>query len=252
MTVKVEEFINPKSMLTPGGVAAVVATASGATFTNFGLSLPFALTIFSFFFAGVVFHSKEFNDGSIGFFGRGFYYLLNVIIIFAMATGTHAILDKKKGGLVLEFNLINSAYAQSGGDSLPTLKQRKPLFYDWTQSKDSIALQVPKNDALTYQVTQEQSGLKAWFVDKGVLQADYKVKLKIDKSKLPEIPKSVKWMLPQDQFGTGSFITTNKDENFQIEMDVWKSFILEAEVELESGNKIKIYNNINPGMAIAQ
>ncbi|WP_445402024.1 hypothetical protein [Zobellella sp. An-6] len=134
MTIKVEEFINPKSMLTPGGMAAVVATASGAAFSMFDLSLPLSLLLFSLIFTGVVFHSKEFTDGSIGVFSKGFYYLLNAIIIFAMATGTHAVLDKEKGGLTLELNLINSVYAESLGDDLPALKQKKPLFYDWTRA----------------------------------------------------------------------------------------------------------------------
>ncbi|WP_445402022.1 pYEATS domain-containing protein [Zobellella sp. An-6] len=105
---------------------------------------------------------------------------------------------------------------------------------------------------MIYQATQDQSGLKAWLADKGILQPDYKIMLQIDESKLPERAISVKWALPRDQFGSGPVVTTNRDENFQIKIDAWKSFNLEAEVELESGEKMKIYNNINPGMAVVK
>lgn len=131
---KTDEFVNPKSMVTPGFAAATVATIAGALFSMFGIALPAALIILSFFTGAVVFHSKEFADPEMKGWAKGFYYILNSLIIFAMATGTHAVLDKGKGKgtSIAEAGspFFVAAYAQEGPQNPPLLKQERPFFYD--------------------------------------------------------------------------------------------------------------------------
>ena len=61
MAITVEEFVNPKSMITPGAAAALVAVVAGACFSMFGIVLQWSLIALSFFVGYVVFYSKEFK-----------------------------------------------------------------------------------------------------------------------------------------------------------------------------------------------
>ena len=135
----IEEFVNPKSMITPGAAAAVVATVSGAFFSMFSIALPVALLIFSLFVGAIVFYSKEFAEEGMGIASKIFFYALNSLIIFAMATGTHAVLDNRTTSVAWNTtSFVQPAHAQEKATNIPLLKQNRPLFYDWTRgSTDS-------------------------------------------------------------------------------------------------------------------
>jgi hypothetical protein len=134
MATTVEEFVNPKSMTTPGAMAALVATVAGAFFSMFGIGLPPSLIVLSFFVGVVVFYSKEFADPKMTKWAKGFFYVLNSIIIFAMATGTHALLDREKRNPTRPgVSFLATAYAQGAQQSPTVLTQKRPFFYDWTK-----------------------------------------------------------------------------------------------------------------------
>ena len=133
MAITVEEFVNPKSMITPGAAAALVAVVAGACFSMFGIVLRWSLIALSFFVGYVVFYSKEFADPTMTKGAKSFFYILNSLIIFAMATGTHAVLDKTSPLATADVSFIQFAYAQEVKQNILPFKQKRPFFYDWTK-----------------------------------------------------------------------------------------------------------------------
>ncbi len=242
MAITVEEFINPKSMITPGAAAAIVAMVAGAFFSMFGIALPASLIILSFFVGAMVFYSKEFADPKMTKLAKGFFYILNSIIIFAMATGAHAVLDKKKGAYSLETgaSLLRAVYAQEMQQGIPLLKQERPFFYDWTKGNPVPKTSTPASkDIVKYKVEKDFGAVKGVFVNVGLVTPDYKVQVEIDKSKLAGEVKSVMWDLSQGYFPKDKVMSTDKSKNFRMNIEAWKPFEIGAEIELESGEKLR-------------
>ena len=245
MAIAVEEFVNPKSMITPGAAAALVATIAGALFSIFGLTLAASLISLSFFVGLVVFHSKEFSDPGMKQWAKGFFYVLNSFIIFAMATGTHAVLDKGERtprGSVVTSLFIRAAHAESSQPVTPTLKQQRPFFYDWTKgSWGKVAAPEWKNNPIIFKAEKDFGPVKRFFVEVGLATPDYKVTVEIDKSKLPANAriKSVRWNLPHAYFDTDDLTLTDSTKNFALGIEAWRPFVIGAQIELESGETLR-------------
>lgn len=237
MAVSTEEFVNPKSMMTPGFAAAAVATVAGALFSNFAIALPASLMILSFLFGAIVFHSKEFADPSMKYVAKAFFYIINSLIIFAMASGTHSVLDPSKRTTRSNagFAIVGSAYAQATASSTPTITQERPFFYDWT--KATSTLDKPPADAGVIKVTTKKDfgSIKDFFVKARLATPDYKVHIELDKSNLPGEVKSVTWYLPQEYFSKKSLTATDEAKNFAFNVEAWRPFSLSAKIELKSG-----------------
>jgi len=85
---RVSEFLNPKSMLTPGICGAVIMTitnACGAAFGMVGLSRTFFSLGLSFLIGTLVFAAR-----AKSIWQKAVFYVLNSLIIFSMATGTNS------------------------------------------------------------------------------------------------------------------------------------------------------------------
>jgi hypothetical protein len=250
MAITVDEFVNPKSMLTPGAAAAVVATISGALFSMTGLTIAGTLILLSFFVGAVVFHSKEFSDPSMKLWVKWFFYILNSFIIFAMATGTHAVLDKDRRAenrASMPGLFIATASAQSSQPTSPVLTQQRPFFYDWTKgASDSPVVVRSKTNPIVFKAEEDFGPVKGFFVNAGLATPDYKVTVEIDKSKLPigaQI-KAVKWNLPQQYFDTSDITLTESTRNYAVSIEAWKPFKIGADIELTSGQILQWDNAI--------
>ncbi len=241
MAITVEEFINPKSMITPGAAAAIVATAAGAFFSLFGIVLQVSLIVLSLFVGVIVFHSKEFADPEMTKWAKGFFYILNSIIIFAMATGTHAVFDKTARSAIASISFIRPVYAQEKQPSDPSLKQKRPFFYDWTKG-DHVPKSTGSEDVgiVKSTVNKDFGKLKGLFVAAGIATPDYKVQVEIDKSKVPGHVMSVTWDLPKAYFAQDKVTTTDKSKNFKLNIQAWNPFEIGAEIELASGEKLRL------------
>lgn len=239
--MNLEEFVNPKSMVTPGFAAAIVATVAGALFSMFGLALPLALIALSFFVGAVVFLSREFADPQMRSIAKGFLYVLNSLIIFAMATGNHSLLDQRgRTGSPPRVSVVGSAYAQeTHSEKIPVLKQERPFFYDWTKATAAHAGMDDKG-IIRFEATKDFGKFKAIFIDAGVMTPDYKVRVGINQSKLPGEVKSVTWYLPAAYFVHDKVKTADTSRDFAISIDAWKPFVAGAEIELTSGEKFRI------------
>lgn len=82
--------------------------------------------------------------------------------------------------------------------------------------------------------------LKGFFVSAGLVTPAYKVHLEIDQSKFPGDIKSVTWHLPAAYFVKDRVTVSEATKNFGVSIDAWKSFGISADVELKSGEKVRM------------
>ena len=240
MAAKTEEFVNPKSMVTPGFAATIVATIAGALFTMFGIALPATLIILSFFVGCIVFHSKEFADPKMRRWSKAFFYILNSLIIFAMATGTHSVLDQRKSSHAeAGIPFIRAVYAQEIQPGCPVLKQERPFFYDWTTATPRSEARPGDKVIVRFMAEQDFGKVKGFFVSAGLVMPTYKMQLEIDKAKLPGEIKSVTWHLPE-YFAKKTVTVSEGTKNCGVSIDAWQPFAIGADVELMSGEKFQL------------
>lgn len=81
----VDEFLNPKSMLTPGAAGSLTMAISNSLYIAFAAPAAISTATLSLLFALVVFRAQR-----IPFWQRVVFYILNALIIFSVAFGTNA------------------------------------------------------------------------------------------------------------------------------------------------------------------
>jgi hypothetical protein len=82
---KVEEFLQPKAMLTPGIAGGVTMLIANALWVAFSLPPRWTSLVLSFLLGLLVFVAK----GGVPPWQRAVYYLLNSLIIFSVSIGTN-------------------------------------------------------------------------------------------------------------------------------------------------------------------
>ena len=82
---KVEEFLQPKAMLTPGIAGGVTMLIANALWVAFSLPPRWTSLLLSFLLGLLVFAAK----GGVPVWQRAVYYLLNSLIIFSVSIGTN-------------------------------------------------------------------------------------------------------------------------------------------------------------------
>jgi hypothetical protein len=114
------EFLNGKSMITPGVAGAVVILISNTAFTQFGISAKWCSLILSFLLGTLVF------AGTLApLWQKAIFYLLNSAIIFAVAVGTNQVGTR-----------LTEPHPATGDRPSPVLKgeakpRERPWFHDW-------------------------------------------------------------------------------------------------------------------------
>ena len=83
---KLEDFLKPESMMTPGVAGAITMTISNTLWVQFGLQQRWSALALSFAFGALVFTATR-----LKVWQRGVYYLLNSLIIFSAAAGSNYI-----------------------------------------------------------------------------------------------------------------------------------------------------------------
>jgi len=82
---KVEEFLQPKAMLTPGIAGGVTMLIANALWVAFSLPPRWTSLVLSFLVGLLVFVAK----GGVPAWQRAVYYVLNSLIIFSVSIGTN-------------------------------------------------------------------------------------------------------------------------------------------------------------------
>lgn len=269
MTIDVHEFLNPKSTLTPGILASFVAFSSGAFFVSFHWTMPFCMLLFSFFFALFVFLSREFQEGKLPWYSKAFLYTANAIIVFTLSTGMHAIFDRQASTQQshispISFIPLSSALA---ADDAPApvrverpsgeVKQNRPFFADWTENNNiiwypaapasaPISLKVERGD-----VSSWKAALAAW----GVLSPDYAFNIHVvgSKTDAPVAIKKVTYSLysRSGAFDKPQLIYAGTAAPTPLVVKAWSPFLVVADVELGTGEKLKVDTFVTPASSPA-
>jgi hypothetical protein len=81
-----DEFLNPKSMLTPGIAGGIVMMITNSLLAHFALPLRWSALVLSFLLALLVFLSI-----AIPLWQRAIFYIFNALIIFSVAVGSNQV-----------------------------------------------------------------------------------------------------------------------------------------------------------------
>lgn len=83
---KMDDFLKPESMMTPGVAGAITMTISNTMWVQFGLQQRWSALALSFAFGALVFTASR-----LKVWQRSIYYVLNSLIIFSAAAGSNYI-----------------------------------------------------------------------------------------------------------------------------------------------------------------
>ena len=131
-----DEFLNPKSMLTPGLAGGVVMLISGTLWKSFGMPTDITSLGLSFLLGILVF-----STGNAILIHKCIYYFINSLIIFCVATGagvtgagiTQASNVAHLGGLLPNEAKAGELFALPPGDGpFVVTDDTNPQFYQWT------------------------------------------------------------------------------------------------------------------------
>lgn len=123
-----DEFLNPKSMLTPGVAGAVTMLITNTLTVQFGLVPNVTGLVLSFLLGSVVFLSQS----DVRWPGRVLYYILNSLIIFSVAMGTN------QAG-VSASQKANTRVVQAAPGAMAA---SEPFFSDWLDGTVPLRRQV--------------------------------------------------------------------------------------------------------------
>ncbi|USD33786.1 MULTISPECIES: hypothetical protein [Vibrio] len=227
---KVEEFLNPKSMPTPAAAGAIVALISGAFFKNFGLSVAFCSIALSFLVGLMVFQSNEFKLDKTSKLTKVILYVINSLIIFAMATGTTSVMAEE------------------------IIEQNRPYFYDWTQRNQALPfneLENASNEKYEIRVEllpQESTSLKSWLEGKGILTKNYHTVIQVvsKQDNQPATFNEAKIIFPKNDFDHDRVNLNSEQLSEGISVNAWRGFPIEAEIVDNSGETIRLFKFIDP------
>ena len=244
--VTTEDFLNPNSMITPGAAGTLVALISGAIDNNFHIGyLSYWFLLFSFLMGSLVFQSNHFQRRQLGRWTKGVYFVINSFIIFAMATGSGAILDGYQvRGASLQVEGI--ALAQSSSREIIVQDRAR---YDWTKRPYIEGSANAKSDGvqLIYRVSSPSSARKS---DSGLLdyfrRSGYVVNAQVRANRPVTIQKVVYHLDPRS-FKTTSTTRTSRTNDFRLQLKAWRSFNLKATVYLKTGEKIVLSTGVQLG-----
>ncbi len=83
---KMDDFLKPESMMTPGVAGAITMTISNTMWVQFGVQQRWSALVLSFAFGALVFTATR-----LKIWQRSIYYVLNSLIIFSAAAGSNYI-----------------------------------------------------------------------------------------------------------------------------------------------------------------
>ena len=246
-----EQFISPLSVASPAVAAAVALLISGV-FHQFGLSPKFSVVLSSFLVGGVVLTRMEFKTMSPLL--KIYYYVMNSLLIGAMATGGHAALestpdcpclDAETTAATSSVSLFPVLHAASQDPAVEKLVQERPFFFDLTT--DGLERNTRRNlgdaDVIQVRVCKNFGRFAEFLADRGVLEPRYDVRVTLNDGRSAEA-ESVTWTTPSMDFVVHSAVSTDSGSNFAVDVSAWKPFVIRAELHGEEGGDVRRFRRI--------
>ena len=258
------EFLNPRSMLTPGAAGAVVLLISLALHKHLdayleavSLNIGLIALILSFLLGLLQFNNSCFKLHGISIWARPLYYFFNSLMIFVLATGSLTVTDNtvSLNSELPDLKILNtSVYAQTSpleGVQTGTLKPERSLSSTLLSSRQrsSGGDNSLSSDGfhLDYTVTEKERGpLEDLLVVTGLAEPTYQLVLKISSHKeSPEINKVVYSL--DSTFGDKNKVTVDESgDNFQLILDqVWMTPHVDVQLLLTTDETINLSGDLS-------
>lgn len=166
-----QEFINPKSMMTPGiAGSTMMFMANEIVFAFPELQPRIIALILSFIIGSIVFASK--SDLPTAIWEKGVYWVVNSLIIFTVGFGaahfaannSNATQNKPESGSLFP-SFISSAYSQDNQAGTTTVQQSKanptkPVKLKPSELAEQLKLERKRNAELTEQLNKSRNDSK--------------------------------------------------------------------------------------------
>ena len=250
-----EEWVHPKSTITPAAAGALAAFIA-SPFIKIGINAFLACLFSSFLLSCVVWGSREFTEQKFNSFVKVFFYVLNSLVVFAIAVGTHSQIHPNQPNQISELgsqtlsieNLIfGVAHAQEVGEQIPEIIQQRSFTFDWTESHSRTDLiEAP---LIQYTVCRDFGGFTNALSSAGLIEPYYDVMLEIDLTRINEEIEgiiendaivrgldvevtAVRWHARGSDFQNAPVSTADEENNYRLHVEAWKPFEIEVEMEL--------------------
>jgi hypothetical protein len=155
-----QDFINPKSMMTPGiAGSTMMFIVNGIVFAFPEIQPRIIALILSFLIGSIVFASR--SDLSTAIWTKSVYWVVNSLIIFVVgfgtahfaASNTNAAQNQIESSLIFP-SLISSAYAQDNKEESATSQQSSTKQ---SELKAQLELERKRNAELTEQLSKQRT-----------------------------------------------------------------------------------------------
>lgn len=121
MPGELNEFLNQKSMLTPGAAGGSTLLITNALGSTFGLPLGYVALLIS----GLFGLSVAALAAGVPVWQRGVFFVLNTLIIFCVAMGSNSagqkVSEARATNVTVSF--VTAAYAQDGSSGMPAASE---------------------------------------------------------------------------------------------------------------------------------
>ena len=120
----------------------------------------------------------------------------------------------------------SSALPEERAESATVLKQRRPIFLDWTD-RDEALRQIGRHEVdSVLEVCREIAAVRSRLLRFPFTQPTYTVRVRMVAG-----GNFVTWHLPPDQFGESQVVRQNKADQFELVLQVWRPFVISATVQ---------------------
>lgn len=121
MPTEINEFLNQKSMLTPGAAGGSTLLITNTLGSTFGLPLGYVALLISGLFGLLV----AALTAGVPVWQRGVFFVLNTLIIFCVAMGTNSagqkVSEARTTNVTVSF--VTAAHAQDASSGVPTASE---------------------------------------------------------------------------------------------------------------------------------
>lgn len=247
------EWVNPRSMLTPGGAGAMVLMIAGALTTVFpGYNVNRIALILSFVLGFLVFQGPHFKRWKSGLVEKGLLYVFNSLLIFAAAVGGFEVADRAAQSSAGAFRIGPAplfARAPIRQDTIVIVTQRSSL----RELGGSRRLEMPPFPTNTYgyriesTVVKKETGIWGGVLGiVGLKRSQYEARIRVvGPDGLPVGADSVIYQLGGRRFDH-SVVTVPGAQAGGFSVEFWANFYVNASVILSDGTKIPVGTIVRP------
>ncbi|MGI9484781.1 MAG: hypothetical protein ACR2RF_02650 [Geminicoccaceae bacterium] len=124
------DFLNPKSMLTPGFAGILVMALANSVSSAIALNPMYIALALSFLVGTLIFQNARLA------WARGVYYILNSLIIFNMALGGNTVGLGINNAESANLAIISTAFADPSDQEQELIEQRRKVIETLSKAKD--------------------------------------------------------------------------------------------------------------------